>query len=257
MRVKADGSPYYSVYAIANIMRMTKRFYNYLLFCGRVLKNPFSKVKRIKTGRRLPRNIPNEEKTAVLLDYLSRFWEHAHVRDRRIYYKIHVMAEVMYSTAMRIEEMKELASSDIDYERRTIRVRRGKGGRERIVFLNEYAASVLKLYVEKMRETTNARHNKNVFGVAGLCGMVQTANKFLKAAAARCGIGRFTSHMWRHTLGYHLLKRGCDMRYIQIILGHEDMNTTTIYTRVDKSELRNELDIHHPRRFVSTKENPS
>jgi len=58
-----------------------------------------------------------------------------------------------------------------------------------------------------------------------------------------------TSHGFRHSLGTHLLRSGCDMRHIQVILGHEALSTTQIYTKVDKEDLKKSLDAFHPRRW--------
>jgi integrase/recombinase XerD len=251
---KEDESFHYASLSVATIMSITLRFYNYLRETGRAYKNPFLGVKRIRLERKLPRNIPDEEKMNKMLKIVAGFWKQEKMREKRMYYKSHVMAELMYASGMRIGEVLSLKEDDIDYERKVIHIRSGKGGKERYAYLNEYAAQVLKIYVSEMRELV-IRNKKSgrLFGVKDSTTISATFHRVLKAAATACEIGRFPSHNFRHTLGYHLLKRGCDMRYIQLILGHADMNTTTIYTKVSKEDLKRELDTYHPRQF-KTKE---
>ena len=100
-----------------------------------------------------------------------------------------------------------------------------------------------------MRSLVNVRESKHIFGTKSGKTIEGAVNRILKKEAEICGIGKFTSHGFRHSLGYHLLRRGCDMRYIQLILGHDDMNSTVLYTRVSKGDLKSELDKYHPRRI--------
>jgi integrase/recombinase XerD len=160
------------------------------------------------------------------------------------------MAELMYATGMRIGEVLRLTKDDIDFESSMIVVKGGKKEQQRIAYLNDYALKVVKIYVSEMKDVVNVKKgSRRIFGVGSAGTMIQTFHKKLDAVCKKHGIERFTSHNFRHTLGFHLLRRGCDMRYIQLILGHKDMNTTTIYTKVEKGDLRCELDTYHPRRF--------
>ena len=72
-------------------------------------------------------------------------------------------------------------------------------------------------------------------------------NTFLNKESERLGFGKFSSHNFRHAVGYHLLKNGCDIRHIQSILGHKKLSSTQIYTKVDKEDLRSVIDKYHPR----------
>ena len=74
----------------------------------------------------------------------------------------------------------------------------------------------------------------------------------MSQASEEKGFKRFTSHGFRHSMATHLLKNGCDIRYIQEFLGHESISTTQIYARVVKEDLRSVIDDYHPRRFVKT-----
>ena len=77
--------------------------------------------------------------------------------------------------------------------------------------------------------------------------MVHSYNRYLAAKAREAGLSHWSSHGFRHALGYHLLRAGCDVRRIKEILGHERIATTEIYTEVDREDLRSVLDTYHPR----------
>jgi len=249
---KKDGSMHYASLTVRTIMNITKRFYDYLKIKGVVYANPFMRIKRMKTERKLPRDIPNEEVMAKLLEDLTMFWKKKTITAKKAWYKAHVMAELEYASGMRIGEVLELREEHIDFAKRVIHVPKSKGDKERLVYLNEYASCVLKLYVEHMRTLINAnRKSERVFGIKDRSTITDTFHRVLKASGKKYGLKHFTSHSFRHSLGFHLLRRGCDLRYIQLILGHEDMNTTTIYTKVEKSDLKSVLDRCHPRQFKS------
>lgn len=247
-----DASPHYATLSVKRFVSTTSKFYDYLKSAGLVHTNPFRGIKRIRTERKLPRNIPDEKKMNEILEDLGRFWERDTVREQRMYYRAHVMAELQYATGMRIKEVRELEAVDIDFERKTIKVKNGKGGKERTAYLDEYASKVLAIYVREMKESVNKnKGTMAIFGISAGATIEAVYHVYLNRVCEKHGVGRFTSHNFRHSLGFHLLRRGCDMRYIQLILGHEDMNTTTIYTKVDKGDLRNELDRCHPRNMRS------
>ena len=126
---------------------------------------------------------------------------------------------------------------------KTVFIRSGKGGVARTAFLNDYAVSVVKFYITEAREVVNfKRSSSTLFGVASARNLDSALNCHLKQ------LGGFTSHSFRHAVGTHLLRRGCDLRYIQLILGHDDLKSTALYTRVSKEELRDQLDSYHPRK---------
>jgi integrase/recombinase XerD len=249
---KKDGSIHYASLTVRSIMNITKRFYDFLKNRGVVYANPFMRIKRMKTESKLPRDIPGEEVMEKLLQDLCRFWKKKKLKAKKAWYKAHVMAEVMYATGMRIGEVLELKEEHIDFERRIIHVPKGKGDKERLVYLNEYASHVLKLYTQELRMLVNLnRGSERVFGIKNTSTIAKTFHKVLKTVGKKHGLKHLTSHSFRHSLGFHLLRRGCDLRYIQIILGHEQMSTTGIYTKVEKSDLKSVLDRCHPRQFKS------
>jgi len=252
---KRDGSVYYATLTVISIISMVRRLYDYLKHKGVVYANPFLRIKRMRTERTLPRDIPTEQVMDKFLALMAGFRKQKTLLKQKAYYRAHVMAELQYATGLRIQELLDLKREQIDFEKKVIHVKRGKGGKERLVYLNEYSSDVLKIYVTRMRALINRNTwSERVFGIKDKGTITDTYHKVLKEAARKQGLTRFTSHSFRHSLGFHLLRRGCDMRYIQLILGHEDMNSTAIYTRVEKSDLKSVLDRCHPRQFRSIRD---
>jgi site-specific recombinase XerD len=224
-----------------------KSFYNFLYRKMIVLSNPFKGIKRMKTNKKIPRNLPKEKEMDKILEATKDFSTGTKYRKIRRY-KFHVIAELMYATGMRIDEVSKLKEEDINFEKGIILVRDGKGGKSRIALLNDYAKEILRIYV-KMRSLlhdNNYKRGDSLFGLSS-CHLEIMVNEELKR------YGNYTSHFFRHSVGYHLLKAGCDIRYIQEILGHESIKQTEIYTKVDKEDLLNIIDKYHPRQWHENK----
>jgi site-specific recombinase XerD len=240
-----DGIVHYASGTVADIVQAVDAFYKTLADDGLVFQNPFYGLRHIKRAERLPRTVPTEAEMANYLKRLCAFDTHPTTRERRNWYRLHVIAELLYATGMRVGELAMLRPSDFDFEAKTVSIRSGKGGVARTAYLNDYAASVVRFYITQMREFVNHCHESdNLFGVASARNLDEALNPYFKA------LGGFTSHSFRHAVGTHLLRRGCDLRYIQIILGHDDLKSTALYTRVSKEELRDQLDSFHPRKEV-------
>jgi len=252
---KEDGSLRYASITVAELMNIARRFYDFLKIKQIVHTNPFRNIRFVRKDQRLPRHIPGEDVMDRFLEILQCFRKEKYVWHKRNLYKVHVIAELMYATGLRISEVAGLRPEDIDIDARTVYVKSGKGGRDRKAYLNEYAANVLRIFISEMRQYVNYnKKSSKLFGVKNGKGLDSALNGWFKKMGKKAGIKRFTSHTFRHALGFHLLRRGCGLRFIQLILGHEEINSTTLYTKVEKTDLRNELDVYHPRKFRSVKE---
>lgn len=235
-----DG-PHYATVTVGDIVFEVTSFHAWLAKEGYRPSNPFFGLRRVKYERRLPHDIPSPAEMAARLAKLREFWHKPKLRDRRNGYRTHVIAEVLYATGMRLNELATLTVDDIDWDMNTIRIRHGKGGVERTAYLSDYATRVLGIYVRRMREAVNLVPGENLFGVKDGRSLDAALNGWLKTT---CGL---TCHGFRHSVGTHLLQKGCDLRYIQMILGHEDLVSTALYTRISKEDLRGQLDKFHPR----------
>ena len=225
-------------------------FHEFLRRSAYLPGNPFREIRKVRPEAKLPRSIPREKELNAFLEALGRFDEGAGLKERLTRYRTHLVAELQYATGLRIGEAAGLRVEDVDLTRSLVEVREGKGGMSRVCFLSEYAREVLRLYIEKMRPLVfsewNERHGRLLFGVSREV-LIHVTNRTLKKAARSVGLENFTSHTFRHALGYHLLRAGCNIRHIQQILGHRCLRNTEIYTRVEKDELKEVVERCHPR----------
>jgi len=236
---------------VATIVIAASRFYEYLKRRKAAVSNPFAGIKRVRLDAGIPKNILSPKDVNRLLDELARFNEGEDFYEKVRRYRLHVLAELLYSTGMRISEAAALKVNDVDLQRGTVGMYDRKSKKKRVCFLNEYARGVLRLYLTRMRKWiffANNYADGSLFGAKGgrLC---IALNELLKECCAHLKLPLVTSHSFRHMVGSHLLKAGCDLRYIQELLGHERLKSTQVYTRVDKEDLRAVIDACHPRRF--------
>jgi site-specific recombinase XerD len=157
-----------------------------------------------------------------------------------------LMALFMYSAGVRVGELVRLRLRDIDADRQLIRVRRGKGRKDRYTLYSTGVARTLATFLDRRRDAGTTR----VGGPAGGSEYVfqgrqpgraitaRTVQHVVTAAARRAGISkRVTPHTLRHSFATHLLEQGTDLRYIQELLGHASSRTTEIYTHVTRRDL--------------------
>lgn len=142
---------------------------------------------------------------------------------------VHVLA----FAGLRVSELCHLKIEDLELGRNLLHIRSGKGDRDREVLLEEKSRAALDRFLAE-RATTDGIESDRLFPVGPV-----TVERIVRRAAQRAEIGRrVTPHMLRHTLATALLSRGCDIRYIQKLLGHASVATTQIYTHVDTQALR-------------------
>jgi len=246
-----DGKKYSGKTILAHIFAASS-FYEFLRRRKMIATNPFKEIKKIRLDKTLPAGILKEKEMDEFLLKLSKWDEEKNGQNQITRYKTYVIAELQYATGLRISEVAALKENDIDFNRGIVHVKEGKGGRERIAFLNSYVCELLKIYIERIRPgiftELNDKNSELLFGVKRQ-GLGEVVNATLNRVAKQLGHRKFTSHGFRHGLGYHLLRAGCGVRHIQAILGHKCLSSTEVYTKVDKEELKKVLDTHHPRKW--------
>jgi len=188
---------------------------------GRRNSNPFLAVSYPRLPDRIYRNVLSEAQMNALLERLRQFADIPQ-------YKVHVIAELLYATGMRIAEAAQLIPSDIDTRQRLVHIQKGKGGKSRVAFLTGYASEVLERYLSKgrklvLRYSHGARSRRNTLFRVGHARLQQEINECLRTTCIELELPVITSHGFRHSLGTHLLRAGCDIRHIQVILGHEKL----------------------------------
>jgi integrase/recombinase XerD len=139
----------------------------------------------------------------------------------------------IYSAGLRIGELINIKISDIDTDRCVIHIRGAKGNKDRVVNLS---ANLLSLLVDYARRYEPTKYL--FYGVGNERYSVSSIRRILKVAGARAGIKKHIRvHTLRHSFATHMLEKGVDLRFIQEILGHSDIKTTMIYTRVARRRL--------------------
>jgi len=214
---------------------------------GQRLDNPFRGLSVKKTSA-LPRSMLKEGEWARVLDRLSRYYDEPSFRRRQDVFRAHVVAELLYASGLRIAEAACLSENDIDFTSRTLKVREGKGGRERTAFLSDYAVRVLSLFLSVRPQVIHEGfgHRERLFGMSE-ANLSHFMSLRLAEACRKEGLPLVTSHALRHMAGWHLLRAGASLRSIQGILGHRCLKSTELYTKVDKESLTAVLDEYHPR----------
>ena len=229
-----------SARSLARRISVLKAFYRFLLLDGRLDKNPAIHLTSPKTWLALPKALSEAEVKALLGKPDPR--DPRGLRDR-------AMLEVMYATGLRVSEAVGLTTEDVNL-RDGYLVAQGKGGKERIVPLGEYAIEFVKRWLEGGREALRkGRTARALFiGPRGTALTRQGVWKIIRRYALAAGIKKQISpHKLRHSFATHLLERGADLRAVQAMLGHADISTTQIYTHVDRARVRRIYDKAHPR----------
>jgi integrase/recombinase XerD len=157
--------------------------------------------------------------------------------------RLYVLVELLYATGMRVSELVGLRRAAVMRDAAFLTIR-GKGGKERVVPVNDRARDAVRSYVGTLEP------GPWLFPAGGEAGHVsrQVFARELKLLAARAGItsSRVAPHVLRHAFASHLLAGGADLRVVQTLLGHADISTTQIYTHVLDDKLRTLVETRHP-----------
>ena len=223
---------------VAHKITSIKSYFNYNIKRGIVSVNPAYKVSRPKLTKHLPEYL-TEEEVGKLLD----------VEVKSPYdYRNKTILELLYSSGIRISVLVNIKTPNYDSEECLIRIM-GKGSKERIVPLGDYAINIMNDYMNNYRPLINKKHTDYVFvNNRGDKISRQFIFKVIKKEALKKGIKKDISpHTLRHTFATHLLKNGADLRIIQELLGHENISTTQIYTHVTNNKLKSDYETYFPK----------
>lgn len=153
------------------------------------------------------------------------------------------LIELMLGGGLRVSEAVSLMPGDIDWQAGTIRVNDGKGGRDRVVPVDDDTLAHLQVWAARRKELRVSARQPFLVGIRTLKGMTsRTAWAIIKRRAELAGIDkRVGPHTLRHTYATRLLDRGFSIREVQELLGHSDVSTTMIYTHVNPAALRDKI----------------
>jgi site-specific recombinase XerD len=215
---RAHGGSARSLVGLRGVLRT---FYKFLMHCGVVRDSPAQYIDVPKIARRLQRCLSEREAASVMAAGRTP-------RDTAI-------LELAYATGLRRSELAKLEVADLDLESCTLRVRGGKGNKDRVGCFGQKALRASRAHL-------SGREAGSLFDVKPW-GIWRT----VRAAGRRAGLAGVHTHSLRHAFATHLLNRGLDLRYVQELLGHASVRTTQIYTNTAIADLKRIHSRCHPR----------
>lgn len=223
-------------------IRPVKRLFGWQLETHQLLIDPTEKIKESNRKNRTLPPVLTIEEMQLLLEQPNLSLR-MQIRDRAI-------METLYSSGIRLNELVQLTVHDVDFKDKVLYIRKGKGNQQRVVPIGKNAVKYLKEYLNEIRPRY-AKKNPSVRKVFLTGGgkpvtgnSIRTSLFHYKKAA---GISKTASpHSFRRSCATHLLQQGADIRYVQKLLGHRNIRTTQIYTRVYPIDLKKTHERTHP-----------
>ncbi|HET9205631.1 MAG TPA: site-specific tyrosine recombinase XerD [Burkholderiaceae bacterium] len=217
-----------------------KRFFRWALREHLVATDPTLRIASAKQPLRVPKTLSEAQVDALL---------QAPDVDTPLGLRDRAMLELMYASGLRVSELVTLKSVHVGLNEGVLRAM-GKGSKERLVPFGAEASVWLQRYLASARaEILGSRSSDALFVTSRGAGMTrQMFWKLIKQHALKADVrAALSPHTLRHAFATHLLNHGADLRAVQMLLGHADISTTTIYTHVARERLRQLHAQHHPR----------
>ncbi len=227
---------------LARRMASLRKFYRQAVLNLQIKLDPTAELTSPRRIRPLPKALSEDRIEALLAapDVATP----AGLRDRAI-------IELMYATGLRVTELVTLAVNEVFLRERYIRVMNGKGGKQRLVPIGDWAAEWIERYLREARLAL-VKHSSEACLFVNQRGEPLTRQGcwfIIKQYATLADIPSqlLSPHVLRHAFATHLLNHGADLRVVQMLLGHADITTTQIYTQVAAVRLKSLHQSHHPR----------
>jgi integrase/recombinase XerD len=239
---KSDGAPLaYSTQA--SLLNPVRAFFKWLTVENHLLYNPAADIEVPKMPRQLPKvllTVADVESILAQPDVETPMG----LRNR-------AMLETFYSTGIRRLELARLKLYDVDTERGTLMVRQGKGRKDRLVPIGERACRWIDRYLAEVRPQLILEPDHGALFVTdyGEAFEKNRLGDMVKRYMRLAGFEHGACHAFRHAMATHMLEGGCDIRYIQAMLGHSELSTTEIYTQVSIGKLKEIHAATHPARL--------
>ena len=229
-----------SAKSIARKLSSLKQLFNYFLKSKLIQENPFNSIQMPKTGSSVPKPL-SEVQIEKLLN--------APDETTAIGFRDKTMIELMYSCGLRVTELITVSLMEVNINQGTLLIT-GKGQKQRLIPMGEYATDYLSKYLQNFRQPLLKEKQSNYVFLSNR-GKNMTRQTFwysIKKYAQLVDVHPLPSpHMLRHSFATHLLNHGADLRVVQMLLGHTNISTTQIYTLVAKEKLKAVHQKHHPR----------
>ncbi len=218
--------------SIVRAISALRGFFRFLIASGKLTKDPMEDVETPRFHPPIPRFLTEEEMVELL----------GLPKDSPLSFRDRAILELLYASGLRVSELIGLKKTDVNLEAGFL-LALGKRSKERAVPLSTYAKEAIEAYLSQAKP-------KGPFLFPNRQGNPMTRQavwKIIRRYASLLGKEDVSPHTIRHTFATHLLEGGADLRSVQLLLGHEDISTTQIYTHVDSKRLRQVHKKHHPR----------
>ena len=237
-----EEAKYKSSHSMARRISGLKSFFNYLIFEKIRNDDPTDLIETPKIGRKLPEvlSISEVEKILSVIDL-------SHAQGQRN----KAIVETLYGSGLRVSELINLNLSNLFFKEDIIKVI-GKGNKQRLVPMGEYAKKQIQIYIDCFRSKNKIHPSYedvlflNQNGKRLTRAMIFTLIKKYSLEAKI--LKKVSPHTLRHSFATHLLENGADLRTIQVMMGHESITTTEIYTHMDTKYLKSVMKNFHPRK---------
>jgi integrase/recombinase XerD len=233
--------------SVARRLSAIRQLYRFLYAEGHRSGDPAAVLEGPKRGRSLPK-VLSVKQVDGLLAQARESMKSESKSERLRATRLACLLEVLYATGLRVSELVALPEAAARRDQRML-VIRGKGGRERLVPLNDPAKRAMADYLA-LRAEAKLEKSKWLFPSFGESGHLSRQHfaRELKALAAAAGLRptQVSPHVLRHAFASHLLQNGADLRVVQTLLGHSDISTTQIYTHVLEERLKSLVRDLHP-----------
>jgi len=228
-------------YSQARLISGIKAFFRYLVYENHIEKNPADLLEAPKLKRALP-DVLSVEEITQMIDCIDLSHPHGD-RDK-------AMIEMLYGCGLRVSELITLRINDLYFNDGFIRVI-GKGNKERLVPVGALSIKAVDIYLEHHRNKIIAKEgDQEILFLNHRKGRLSRSAIFdlIKKLAQKVGVKKNISpHSLRHSFATHLMERGAGIRSVQDMLGHVSILTTEIYTHLDRSFLKETVELYHPR----------
>jgi len=240
---KKNGQPL-GVAAQVNLLIPIRAWFKWMARQNHVLWNPAADLELPRQPKRLPKGLLSIAEVEAALAHADPATASG--------LRMRALLETFYSTGIRRMEAANLTLHDIDTERGALMVRQGKGNKDRLIPIGARACAWVDRYRNEVRPLLVAGRDDYVLFLddAGRQFEPGRLGEVVKRHLDAAGVTQPGScHLFRHAMATHMLEAGADIRFIQAMLGHEDLNTTQIYTQVSLTKLKEIHEATHPARL--------
>ena len=240
---KQDGQP---LSARGQNVRIApvRAWFKWLTKTNRLLYNPAADLDLVRAGKRLPKHLLSASEADQILN-VPDLTTLTGLRDRAI-------LETLYSTGMRRMELINLNQFDLDTERGTVMIRQGKGKKDRMIPIGDRALAWIQKYRDEVRPQLALASDDGTLFLTHL-GLPFTPGRLSQIVREKIDAAQINKHgschLFRHTMATLMLEGGCDIRYIQAMLGHSELTSTQLYAQVSIVKLKAIHTLTHPARW--------